>query len=494
MTTYDLIVVGGGPAGLAASATGVLGGLQVALVDAGSGLGGQFWRQPPPGSPVGRGEDLHHGLGTYDELLSVVAGGATIRSSCEVWTATRDAVSGDISLHLLDRTPGPGREASATITAPRVVLATGAYDLPLPFPGWDLPGVYTAGGLQALLKGSGVVAGRRVVVGGTGPFLLPVAAGLAARGAAVVLSEANDPRRWLPGAPAALGLPGKLLEGAGYAAALARHRVPVHLRTAVTAAHGTDRVEAVTLSVLDREGSVVPGRDRVIPADAVGVGWGFVPQLDLAVTLGAALSGPWDGNQVVQVDAWQRTSVGGVYAAGEVCGVGGSELALREGQVAAEGVLRDSGLGGVTDAAGLRRVRDLIKRHRRFAAAMAHAHPVPPRWQSWLTDATTVCRCEEIDAGQVRAAVAGGATGPRQVKQLTRAGMGWCQGRMCGPAVRRLCAERAATTLPEVEERLVATPLPLGALARAIDPIPGLDIPGPHALPDGTDPIPDRTE
>lgn len=461
----DLVVVGAGPGGLAAAATAVLGGLHVVLVDAGVELGGQFWRHPPHGSAVGDTEDLHHGLTTYRSLVAVLrqAGGdgrCTVLTGHHVWTAVREG-EGTI-LHLLDRSAGPGQERALRVRSPRLVLATGAYDRSLPFPGWDLPGVYTAGGLQALLKGGGVRAGSRVVVGGTGPFLLPVATGLAGRGARVLLCEANDPLRWSQGLPAALGVPGKLLEGLGYAGTMARHRVPVHLRTAVTAAHGTDRVEAVTLSRLDGHGAVVPGSGRTVEADAVGTGWGFVPQLDLAVTLGLDLVGSADGNLVVSVGEDQGTSLRGVWAAGELCGVGGAELALREGQLAAEAVLADLGRPAVTSRDGLRRVRARVTRHRRFADAMARAHPIPGRWETWLDDATLVCRCEEVSAGEVRRAVAGGAVGTRQVKQLTRAGMGWCQGRVCADAVHCLAGGDV-----EAPERLVANPVPLGALARA---------------------------
>lgn len=468
MTSPDLVVVGAGPAGLAAAATALLGGLRVALIDGSTELGGQFWRHPPHNALLDPGADLHHGLATYQALVGTIrvaaaAGRCTLLLGHHVWTATRAGIAtpgGGLDLHLVDRSGPPGREGAVRVRAPRVVLATGAYDRSLPFPGWDLPGVMTAGGLQALLKGSGVRAGHRVVVGGTGPFLLPVAAGLAARGASVVVCEANDPRRWARGLPAAAGLPGKLVEGLGYATALARHRVPVHLRTAVTAAHGTHRVEAVTISRLDRTGAVVPGTGRTVEADAVGTGWGFVPQLDLALTLGARLTRSWDGTQVFAVDAWQRTSVDGVYAAGEITGIGGSELALREGQLAAEAVLRDAGRAGATRPDGLAAVRARVARHRRFAAAMARAHPVPEGWTSWLPDTTLVCRCEEVTAGVVRRAVGEGAEGARQVKQLTRAGMGWCQGRVCGPAVQALAGGEDCPP-----ERLVASPVPLGALA-----------------------------
>ncbi|HQK31610.1 MAG TPA: FAD-dependent oxidoreductase, partial [Phycicoccus sp.] len=180
----DLIVVGGGPAGMAAAATALAGGLRVALVDAGASLGGQYWRHPAPGS-VAAGDHLHHDLGTYRALVAQLESHRPdrldLRLSHHVWTMT--ATPEGFAVHVLDRSGPVGSETALTLHATRLVLATGAFDRQLPFPGWDLPGVFTAGGLQALLKGNGVAAGSRVVVAGTGPFLLPVATAMADAGA-----------------------------------------------------------------------------------------------------------------------------------------------------------------------------------------------------------------------------------------------------------------------------------------------------------------------
>ncbi len=485
----DVVVVGAGPAGLAAAVTALAGGLRVVLVDAGHALGGQYWRHPPDGSaiPAGAGHDLD----TYAALQAQLraherSGRAVVLLAHQAWTAvTTDAAAttgaaataDSIEVHLIDRSAAT--ESARVVTGRRLVLATGAYDRPLPFPGWDLPGVLTAGALQALLKANGVSAGRRAVVGGTGPFLLPVAAGLAAAGTEVVaVCEAASVRPWARHLRAAAGVPSKALEGVGYAATFARHRIPLHTRTAVVAAHGDERVEAVTLARLDAQGAVRAETARRVPCDVVGIGWGFVPQLDLAVTLGCALVTGADGNRVVAVDEGQRTSVPTVFVAGEGCGVGGALLALRGGQVAAETVLTDLaslGTRRATGAARLRAVRREIVRLRRFADAMHAVHRVPDGWLGWLTDDTLLCRCEEVTVGQVRDAVAEGARGARQVKQLTRAGMGWCQGRMCGYAAHCLSNAGAGHHGPDgrapapepysPEERLAATPVRLGALA-----------------------------
>ncbi|MFE1785229.1 FAD-dependent oxidoreductase [Streptomyces sp. NPDC059506] len=466
----DLVVVGAGPAGTAAAVTALAGGLRVVLVDSGTAVGGQYWRHPPEHARAAiPTEDLHHGLREYRALCAALeegraAGRLDLRTAHHVWSVVRE--DGGFAVHAVDRREAP-RETAVVLRAPGLLVATGAHDRQLPFPGWDLPGVLTVGGLQALLKGGGVAAGSRVALGGTGPFLLPVAAGLAARGVEVVaVCEAADPRAWLRYPGALLRNPGKWAEGAGYAAALVRHRVRVRPRTAIVAAEGDDRVTSVRIASLAPDGSPRPGTERRVEVDAVGVGWGFAPQLDLFLPLGCELADSADGNAVVAVDAGPRTTVPGLYAAGEACGVGGAALAAAEGRLAAESVLADS---GAAPAQGRRRtartaaVRAAVDRQRAFARAMGLAHPIPPAWSSWLTDDTVVCRCEEVTAGAVRAACAdGGAHDHRQVKQLTRAGMGWCQGRMCGPAVHCLVARERAYV---PAERLVATPVTLGALA-----------------------------
>ncbi|MDQ2755618.1 MAG: FAD-dependent oxidoreductase [Actinomycetota bacterium] len=476
---HDVVVVGAGPAGLACVTT-LLDEttLSVCLVDAGHGAGGQYWRQPAPVDVATSSEvlsalpGLPHGSSTFDRLRAQLERGRAegrlvTRFAHHVWSVTATGSSSSTgegyAVHVVDRSGRPGGERTLSVTGRALVLATGAFDRSLPFPGWDLPGVMTVGGVQALLKAGGVPAGRRVAIGGTGPFLLPVAAALAARGTTVVgVFEANHPVRWVRESRAVLRNAGKLGEGARYAGTLLRHRVPVRSRRLIAAAHGTDRVEAVSVLRLDRSGRPVARSIERHAVDAVGVGWGFTPQLDLAVTLGLRLVGDEGGTPVVEVDRFHRTSRERVYAAGETCGVGGADLALVEGRLAARGVAVDlDGSGSLVystsdhDEASARRLRT-------FAAAIMRAHPVPAGWADALTEATIVCRCEEVSFGAVRAAIEGGAHDARQVKQLTRTGMGWCQGRVCGYAAALL----SAGVPGDPDERLVSGPLPLGALAR----------------------------
>jgi NADPH-dependent 2,4-dienoyl-CoA reductase/sulfur reductase-like enzyme len=363
---------------MAAARRAAAAGRRVVVLDAGQRPGGQYWRHREPPTDR-RYRELAAGLSAVD-----------YRPNATVWFAEPGFV-----LHTNE-----GR-----VRAERVVLATGAWDRVVPFPGWDLPGVVTAGGAQALLKGSGVLVGRRVVVAGTGPFLLPVAANLATAGATVVgVFEANNPLRMGARMPAA-----RVAEAARYAAILARHRIPYRWGRKVVAAHGDGRVEAVTVG------------GRRIGCDTLATGYGFVPAVELPLLLGCATRVDGDQNLVVTVDDRQETSVPGLYAAGEVTGVGGAELATVEGAIAG------AAAAGVTT--------DLVARReklRGFAAALHEVFP-PPRPEP--EDGTVVCRCEEVHFGAVREALTElGAADARTLKLLTRMGMGWCQGRMCGYA------------------------------------------------------------
>lgn len=465
---FDVVVIGAGPAGLSAATTAGPTAT-VALLDAGPVPGGQYWRQPATadlgarpmaGLDPGRLAYLHHGLDEYgrlvDRLRSQVNSGRTSwLAQHHVWTLER--VDEGYVVHAVDRSGAV--ERAVRVTGRRLVLAVGAYDRQVPFPGWTLPGVMTAGGAQALLKGSGVVAGSRVVVAGTGPFLLPVAAGLADSGATVLgVHEAASPRAWLSHLGPVLRNVGKLGEAVGYARALVRHRVPLRTRSIVISAEGGDHLEAVTVARVRHDG-VVPGTERRLACDTLAIGWGFTPQLELALELGCETGVDTDGSVVCRVDDNQGTSVPGVFAAGETCGIGGAALAVVEGAIA--------GAAAVNAAAGKRRLKRQRSALRSFAAAMHASHPVPAGWTKRVRDDTVICRCEEVTGGQLRSSVADGALDARTAKLLARPGMGWCQGRVCGYATACLTAAWSGGPFqPDVVgSRPVAVPIDIGTLA-----------------------------
>ncbi|MDN3025351.1 FAD-dependent oxidoreductase [Streptomyces sp. S.PB5] len=455
-----LAVIGAGPAGLAATIVAASRGVRVTLIDSAPQAGGQFYRRPAPGLGARRPQALHHQWHTWERLddglrSHVQAGSATHLTDHHVWFVER--LPAGLTVHAL---LGPEQEEPVTVRADAVLLATGGYEKVLPFSGWTLPGVLTAGGAQAMLKGTLSVVGRTAVVAGTGPLLLPVATGLAAAGVRVTaLVESADPKAFVRRSRALAAEPGKLAEGARYAARLLRHRVRTLAHHTVVEAHGADRLQAVTVAALDADGRVRPGTERRIACDTLAVGHGMLPHTDLAETLGCRLDG-----MAVHVDDEQRTDVPGVWAAGETTGIGGAALSLAEGHIAGRSIA--ARLHGTApdpaEWAGAARARTRL---RAFFAAVDSVCAPPGHWTEQVTDDTVVCRCEEVTGGAIREAVAElGAGDLRTVKLLTRAGMGWCQGRVCGPAVAGLAGCELTPG-----RRPFARPVPLGVLARTAE-------------------------
>ncbi|MFJ6415793.1 FAD-dependent oxidoreductase [Paeniglutamicibacter sp. NPDC091659] len=474
---FDVAVIGAGPAGLAAAVAAAERGAKVVVLDAGAQPGGQFWRHRPESvipEPDGHG---HHGWKTYLDLrarFDAAASRGLLRylPNTQVWMTERE----DAGRFVLRLTPATGTVIeAATVRADKLVSCTGGYDRQLPLPGWELPGVMAAGGIQAFIKANGTLPGKRFVVAGTGPFLLPVAANIAEAGGKVVaVCESASLANWLPHLGAASGVPGKALEGAEYAGVFAKHRIRYRTRTVVTEVLGESSASSVRIAKVDADGAVIAGTEQLLQdVDVVGFGWGFTPQIELAVALGAETRIDADGSLVCVVDGRQASNVPGLYLAGEVTGVGGAVLAVAEGLVAgAAAATREQPTAGTARQ---------IQRHRKFAGAMHQAHPVPEKWDDLLTDDTLVCRCEEVSHGEVvHARDELGATDARTMKSFTRTGMGWCQGKVCGFAVSCLSTKGAAdagaeqASLAAFAKRPVAAPLTLGEIS-ALDSRQPLD-------------------
>ncbi|WP_104086896.1 NAD(P)/FAD-dependent oxidoreductase [Arthrobacter sp. GMC3] len=486
---FDVAIVGAGPAGLAAAVNAAESGLTVVLVDAGTQPGGQFWRHPDEAAAAAAGttvgeSDGHHDWKRFADLRARLYA-LEDKGAVEYWRNTQVwLIEPGTSATTLRLTPTVAHDSHApeVVTARHIILCPGGYDRQLPIPGWDLPGVMAAGGVQALLKGNRTAAGTVAVVGGTGPFLLPVATGLATAGVKVAaICEANSPTGWLKNLRGAVQAPEKGPEGLEYAAALAKHRIPYRVRTAVTAIHGNDKVEAVTIAKLAADGSVLPGTGRRVPCDLVALGWGFTAQLELVLAAGAETAVDVDDSLIAVVDERLRSSVPGVSVAGEATGVGGAAMAVVEGELAALCVAAEAGqssAGNATLGGRIAKLQRNRERLRAFAVAMHRANPVPARWHSWLTPETVVCRCEEVSYGSLcDAHTELGAQDARSLKSFARPGMGWCQGRVCGFATASIAADFAgcptsADDLRSMAKRTLAAPVTLGQLAALTPAIP----------------------
>jgi NADPH-dependent 2,4-dienoyl-CoA reductase/sulfur reductase-like enzyme len=407
---FEIVVVGAGPAGLAAGSVAAESGKTVAILDSSASVGGQIWRgeEREPSQPV-----AGHWIGRAK------ASGARIFTSATLF-ATSPAGS------VLAESEGGLLELSWE----RLVIATGARELFLPFPGWTLPGVVGPGGLHAMAKEGWPVAQKRIVVAGTGPLLLAVADGLVRQGAVVTLVAEQAPWHKLVNFAAGLWrYPRKWIQGAAIKTRLLD--VPFRAGCWPVKAEGKERVESVTLT----DGV----RRWTEPCDYLACGFHLTPNLELPILLGCALV-----RGRVEADEWQETTVKNVFCAGEPTGIGGVDCALVEGQIA-----------GFASAGIQARARTLFRRRtawHRFRAALNNAFALRPDLNRLAEANTVVCRCEDIRFGELSV-----HTNWREAKLQTRCGMGACQGRICGAATRRLFGWETGTVRPPI--------LPVGTAA-----------------------------
>ena len=408
MTTQraDIAVVGAGPAGIAAASHAAEAGRSVLLID----------EQPEPGGQIWRGTDKGPAAAWRRRLAASGVrhiAGATVIGRSDTGELLVDAAT-------------PFR-----VAAPRVILATGARELFLPFPGWTLPGVSGAGGLQALVKSGLNIRGKRVIVAGTGPLLLAVAHLLADRGASVQAIVEQADGAVVRGF--AMGLwrhPGKLIQAVWLRASL--FAVPYWTGAWPLRAEPVSPVEAKLAAVVLHDGR----QELRVPCDLLACGFGLVPNLHLASLFGCEIdSGLVKTDELMRSDATGGGGGGGVWCAGEPTGIGGVEVSLLEGSVA--------GLAAAGNEAAARALLPRLRKARAFAASMNEAFALRAEVKALARHETIVCRCEDVAWGRIKA-----CTSWRDAKLQTRCGMGPCQGRVCGPAVAALTGWPVADARP----------------------------------------------
>ena len=428
-------MVGAGPAGLRAAATLVEAGLRPVLIEESARAGGQIYRRPPPGAErdpralygleAGRATALHR-------LADALAQRVDHRPETLVWNIHgRD-------LDLL------GPEGHATLKPDRLILATGAVDRVLPFPGWTLPGVFTLGAAQIALKAQGMAIGTRVALVGAGPLLPLVATQYLKAGARLAAALAATPfRAKLTAAPGLAAEPGTLAKGLWYTLRAALGGAPIRGGVRAVRAEGEARVTG--LAYVD-----AGGRERRVACDAVGASFGLRSETQLADLAGCRFRfDPTLRQWLPERSAEGRSSVPEVYLAGDGAGIGGADVAELTGERTALSLLAD--LGHPVDAGRVARLDARLARQRRFRDALEAAYPFPAHILDTVADGEVVCRCEGIDAGTLRRAARERDAGDlNRLKAFTRVGMGRCQGRMCGLAAGEILARARGAPVESV--------------------------------------------
>ena len=439
-----VVIVGAGPAGISAARTLLDHGIKPCLVDESLRGGGQIYRRQPAnfqrsarqlyGFEASKAEAVHR---TVDELAPLI----DYRPETLVWNAEEGR------LDMLNNSH------ATSIEYAQIIVATGATDRILPVPGWTLPGVYSLGAAQIALKYQGCAIGERVAFCGSGPLLYLVAYQYAKAGAKVVAVLDSAPfSAQCRALPALLGQPATLAKGVYYRAWLTAHGIPVHQGATLTHIDGEQRVSGIRWG------------DHTLECDAVAFAHALRSETQLADLLGCqftwnALNRAW----LPQRDNAGRSSVEGVYLAGDGAGIMGADAAQMAGERAALAVLEDCGIA--IDHRRPAVLEQQLAGIQRFRQGLETAFPFPEQWAAQAPDELILCRCEEVSVGDVRAVVDEGHWEINRVKAHCRVGMGRCQGRMCGLAAAEIVAERSGRAVEQVGRlrgQAPIKPLPFG--------------------------------
>jgi len=462
----EFVIVGGGPGGIAAAMEAAKAGVEVTLVDENERLGGQCFRQFEKGFKVvdpealgldyQEGQELLHQFGLMEDKIRYL-------SKTLVWGIFEN------------RTIALARDgASSTLGFKCLLAATGAYDRPVPFPGWTLPGVFTAGGAQKLVKSERVLPGENILLAGTGPLQLVLAHQILEAGGKIeaILEAGNFSRNWLRGFLGIWGNWDFLKEGLRYLRSIRKAGVPLLQRHIICEVHGEGRIQEAVIAEVDRDWRPKPDTARAVEVDSICLGYGLVSSSELTMLAGCGHS--YDlrlGGYVPLRSATMETTVPGIYAVGDGAGVAGRKVAIEEGRIAGISAARALGHLSGTDAA--EQIKPCLKRLRRIGRFRRVLDDIslPRRGLYELAqDDTIICRCEEVTLKQLKDALAVGILRMKDFKRISRMGMGPCEGRMCVPSVIEMMRHRLGASAEDVGcllPRPSIKPVALGVLAAA---------------------------
>lgn len=468
MNNVDLVVVGAGPAGISAAMEAAGMGASVLVLDEYSQPGGQYFRQPAPGLALAPNAYLLHDGEEGMQMVEVAKkAGVKFLSNTLVWGIFDD---GTISTY---------SDGKCDVIKPsKLILACGAHERPVAFPGWTTPGVITAGAAQTLIKGQGVLPGHRILMVGTGPLQIAVAAQLVQAGGHLVgVLEGSKAGGLFGSGHRFWGQWGRLGEGIQYYRILRSAKVPLMFGRTVVRAYGEDSLTGVVTAEIDGNWHPVPGTESEIEVDTLCLGFGLVPSTKLARLAGCKIVyDPSRGGHVPVLDDTMQTSRPGVFVAGEGAGVAGAKAAELQGRIA--GISAALQLGKGDPQAAKKRIegaRKGLKSEMQFAKSLNEMFTPKSGVLDLITDDTIICRCEEITAGQLRNNRPEWMSKMDVVRTVNRVGMGTCQGTICESLVAQLLAKETGGEIGDVGSyhiRPPMKPITVGALADMAEILP----------------------
>lgn len=467
-TSGSTVIVGGGPAGMSAAIEAVRAGLRPTLIDDASALGGQAYRGLPEAFRIGDSRRLGVDYAQGERLR-------------EEFAAVADRVERFSNTSILGLSPRRALlwsrdQKTGLLQAAGVILATGARDRPVPFPGWTLPGVMTAGAALTLLKTMRIRPGRRALVAGTGTLLLSLAARLLEAGVEVVaILDAGDPPWQIGSFPREWGKFDVLDPARKALDDLQRRNIPFLTHQTIFEAVGPSELRSVSYGPIDvSSGRLLKGSAKSVDVDLAVIGFGFMPNSELSELAGCrheliAELGGW----VPIRSSHMETTVPGLFAVGDGAGIRGAAAAIEEGRIAGITVAEQAGTISAEEADRRRRgPTDRLRSLEEIRSALANFSCRPPELLDMATRDTIVCRCEEVRFDEVQAAIDQGSRDLQAVKLSTRLGMGSCQGRNCAlPVALHLCRVlgRNPAQAGRIHPRLPLRPITLAALASMED-------------------------
>ena len=434
----DLVVLGAGPAGVAAANVASKEGAEVVIIDENSSAGGQIYRAPPnefqPQNSF-KSDEFREGEKQRNILEN---SNLTALFKHRVWSVSSDLVVSTV-----------GPNGLSSWHARSLIIANGALERIIPFPGWTIPGVIGLAASTILLKSQYVLPGQSTVVAGCGPLLIAVANGIIKSGGKVsAIIDLNSKSDWIKAFPRLLSRPDQLFKGMSWFANIMKAGIKIYGGHAVTNTKQVDNVLRISIAPINSAGSILDSKNqKIVEGDCLAIGHGLFPSTEITRLLKAKhIYDPYKGGWVPLIDDDFRSSIPGVYIAGDATGISGAFSAVQKGRIAGMAAVRDLNvMSSQKYKAKIKSELIILKKNENFGKAAVRLMKFRPELIQTITSETIVCRCEDVFRSEIDEAIESGARDLNQLKAWTRCGMGPCQGRTCSEAIEAILASKVGS-------------------------------------------------